>query len=217
MSITINGQEASPIWAILPLVGIGAQLVLLIWIGVLIKKEIDISKGKRSDLSSADRTKIILAMALSFLTPLGFMALLAKSGALVELGIWKSLLAWLGTWLRENGFFVLLSGIGALFLHRRNEKKLAHPDASEQQEKMRRQSDALSKKLRVVMPVMMAAAIAIAVVWLVWFRDQKQILLIAYAVYLVVGWIWLTWIILRNKKKESPKQEQHKTDGTEET
>ena len=67
------------------------------------------------------------------------------------------------------------------------------------------------------MPVMAGTAVAIAAVWLIWFRDQRQILLIAYAVYLVVGWIWLTWIILRNKKKESPKQEQRKTDGTEET
>ena len=133
------------------------------------------------------------------------------------MGLWKGLLAWLGTWLRENGFFVLLSGIGALFLHRRNEKNLEQPDASEQQKIMRRQSETLAKKLRVTMSVMMAAAVAIAAVWLIWFRDQRQILLIAYAVYLVVGSIWLTWIILRSKKKESPKQEQRKTDENDET
>lgn len=217
MSLTINGQEANPIWMLLPLIGFGVQLVLFLWIGRLLKKEIHISNGTRRDLSAADRTKVIVAMALSLLTPLGVMAFLGKIGFLTEAGLKEILLVWLGTWLREFGFVVLLNGIGALILHRRNEKKLAQSVTSEQLEIRPRQNAALSKQLRVMMPVMALAAAAIAAVWLIWFRDQRQMLLIAYAVYLVVGWIWLTWIILRSKKKESPKQEQHDNDENDET
>ena len=186
-------------------------LLFVIALLVLLRKENQIAKGERNDFSEADRNWEILLMTVPM--ALAVIVLLVSRAA-DTVGDFLLLLL---SFMLRSGILLLISGIGALYMHRRNEKEIKQPDAPEQRETERRQSNALSKKLRVVMPVMAGIAIAIAAVWLIWFRDQRQILLIAYAVYLVVGWIWLTWIILRNKKKETPKKEQRKTDGTEET
>ena len=204
-------REVSPLYVLLPVAGVLLSIVIAILLLLLLKKESEISKGKRSDLSPVDRTKAICFMGLALLSSLLVLLPLAKIGSFIGLEPVKAAGYALYTLLRSSGLDLLI-GAAVLVLHRKNEKKLAQPEAPEQQEKQRRQSAALSKKLRVVMPVMAAAAVAIAAVWFIWFREQRQILLIAYAVYLVVGWIWLTWIILRNNKKDSPEQEKKETD-----
>lgn len=105
----------------------------LFWVLVLLMKENNIAKGKRSDFSSADRKKVFLALGLSVLViPVAFAGLWIE-GWLAYWGFGKTLLSSLGVWLKETfGLVTLFGGIAALMLHKKNEEMLLRSDAQEQ-------------------------------------------------------------------------------------
>ena len=118
--IGADGQIVSDFYGVLPFLLPVAEFVLLCWIGKIIQKELAIQNGKRSDYSPADRTKIRIIIALSFLIPSFLFLFLAGTGDLSQMGTKESVKLWFFSYLKY-GLMITVLGFGALYVHRKNE------------------------------------------------------------------------------------------------
>lgn len=126
-------KEVSALYLILPAIGILISIAFGICLLLLFKKEIDISKRKRSDISPADRTKAVCFMGSSLIAAFLMLIPFAKLGSFAGSDPLKTAGYALVMLLRYSGPDFLLGAV-VLVLHYQNVKKLAQPAAPEQQE-----------------------------------------------------------------------------------
>ena len=118
--IGADGQIVSDFYGYLLFMIPAADLALLFWIGKILKKELAIQNGKRTDFSSADRTKIRIIIGLSFLLPSFLFLFLAGTGHLSQMELLQGVKVWFFTYLKY-GIGITALGFGALYLHKKNE------------------------------------------------------------------------------------------------
>ena len=114
------GQIVSDFYGFLPFLIPAAELALLCWIGRILKKELAIQSGKRTDFSPADGTKIWIIIGLSFLIPSFLFLFLAGTGDLSQMRLMECLKLWFFTYLKY-GLMVTVIGFGTLYGHRKND------------------------------------------------------------------------------------------------
>ena len=118
--IGADGQIVSDFYGYLLFMIPAADLALLYWIGKIVQKELAIQSGKRTDFSPADRTKIWIAIGLSFLLPSFLFLFLTGTGHLSQMRLMECAKVWFFTYLKY-GVGITAIGFGALYIHRKNE------------------------------------------------------------------------------------------------
>ena len=172
------------------------QLAVTVCFFLLMRKEIRIAKGLRTDFQPKDQATIKLLTAATLIP-----WILALTQVSFGKDFWTTAAALLLGWLRF-GFPLLLLGYVVLSIHKKNEQTLSQSDAAERIARQKREIEYVEKQNRRILAVMLLGCTAIAILWAIWFRNQ--FLVLYAALFVVIGGCMIWWFRAAKMPKEDP-------------